>query len=121
MAEKKKRIWDNYQEIGEVLKSDSNKFVIAAAVRDGIRYINVREFYFRKRDGVWKPGKGGLAIPMAIPVKKGKEIIMPYTQFHGLLHKAAEIVKTLELYDEEHAIYTIKEDKKDGDSKPEDK
>ena len=51
MAEQK-RIWDNFKEIGEVRKSDSIKFVIAAAIRDGVKYINIREFYKRKRDEV---------------------------------------------------------------------
>ena len=65
-----KRIWDNYQEVGEVQKSDSIKFVIAAAIRDGVRYINIREFYLRKKDGVWRPGRDGITVPIKIPIKR---------------------------------------------------
>ena len=102
---KPKRIWDNYQEVGEVQKSDSIKFVIAAAIRDGVRYINIREFYLRKKDGVWRPGRDGITVPIKIPIKKGTEIIQPYYVFNKVLHETTEILATMELFDEAKAVF----------------
>ena len=50
-----KRLWDNYAVIGEVRKSDRIKFVIGAGVRDGVKYINIREFYHKKSEDTWNP------------------------------------------------------------------
>ena len=100
-----KRIWDNYQEVGEVLKSDHIKFVVAAAIRDGVRYINIREFYFRQKDGVWRPGRDGITVPIRIPIKKGEEIIQPYYAFSKLLDETTEVLAKMVLYDEARAIY----------------
>jgi len=82
-----KRIWDNFEEIAEVRKSDGIKFVIAAATREGFRYINIREFYMRKRDGVWMPGRDGITIPLKAPLQKGKQFIKPYVDLVEALAK----------------------------------
>lgn len=107
-----KRVWDNYRVIGEVQKSDCIKFVVAAAVRDGVKYINIREFYMRKRDGIWKPGRDGITIPMLVPVEKGTVLIKPYKELIKLFDQAGEELRTMELYDEKTAVYI--EDKVDG-------
>jgi len=108
----KKRIWDNYKEIGEVKKSDSIKFIVAAAIRDGVKYINIREFYIRKRDGVWRPGRDGITIPLVVPINKGKERLTPYSEMSELFVKAASELDVMDLADEEHAVYVIKKEKK---------
>lgn len=100
-----KRIWDNYAIIGEVFKSSSIKFVIAAGIRDGVRYINIREFYLRKRDNEWKPGRDGITVPLKIPVDKGTRIIEPYGEFIRLLVETKEALEVMELADEENAVY----------------
>lgn len=100
-----KRIWDNFQEIGEVQKSASIKFVIAAAVRNGVKYINIREFYKRKKDDVWMPGRDGITIPILVPLEENTKQIEPYKDMIKLLTDAAEVLKDIELYDEEHAVY----------------
>ena len=100
-----KRLWDNYREIGEVQKSNRIKLVIAAGIRDGVKYINIREFYFRQRDGVWKPGKYGITIPLEIPIEKGTKRIKPYEEFTSLIILAAEALADMDLADEEHAVY----------------
>lgn len=105
MAAKPKKIWDNFKEIGEVRKSDSIKFIIAAATRNGYRYINIREFYLRKRDNVWCPGRDGITIPLVAPLNKGEQFIKPYTDMANALAQAAEYVKTMELEDDEHAVW----------------
>lgn len=102
---KPKRIWDNFQEVGEVHKSPSIKFVIAAAVRDGIKYINIREFYLRKKDNVWRPGRDGITIPMIVPLNENTEHLEPYKDLLKLLGVTADVLKDIELYDEEHAVY----------------
>jgi hypothetical protein len=110
MAEQK-RIWDNFKEIGEVRKSDSIKFVIAAAIRDGVKYINIREFYKRKRDEVWMPSKDGITIPLVVPVNNGADRLTPYSKMVELISKAATELETMELADEAHAVYITKKEK----------
>lgn len=113
MTEKKKRIWDNYKEIGEVRKSDGIKFVIAAATREGYRYINIREFYFKKRNGEWKPGRDGITIPLKAPLNKGEKFIVPYESMLRVLAAAAKHAETMDLLDEEKAIWVDKKEKKE--------
>ena len=102
---KTRRIWDNYAIIGEVQKSSKIKFVIAAGIRDGVRYINIREFYLRQRDGVWKPGRDGITIPLRIPVDKGTKVIAPYDEFIKMLAEPKEALVVKELADEENAVF----------------
>ena len=111
MAENMKRIWDNYKVIGEVQKSGSIKFVIAAAIRDGVKYINIREFYIRKKDGVWMPGRDGITIPLVVPVNNGADRLTPYSEMVELISKAATELETMELADEAHAVYITKKEK----------
>lgn len=112
MAENMKRIWDNYKVIGEIKKSDSIKIVVAAAIRDGVRYINLREFYIRKRDNVWKPGRDGLTIPLMIPINKGTEMLKTYEGLLPLLNSAANELKIMPLEDANNAVYMERKDKK---------
>lgn len=100
-----KKIWDNYREIGEVRKSDGIKFVIAAATRNGYRFLNIREFYMRKKDGVWKPGRDGITIPLKAPLNKGEEFITPYDNMVKTLAEAAEFAAAMDLLDDENAVY----------------
>lgn len=111
---KAKRIWDNYEIIGEVQKSTGIKFVIAAATREGFRYINIREFYFRKRDGVWKPGRDGITIPLVAGINKGESFIKPYKELMFTLADAAKFAATMELIDADKAIW-IEPERKTAD------
>lgn len=104
-ATKAKRIWDNFVEVGEVRKSDGIKFVIAAATREGFRYINIREFYLRKRDGVWRPGRDGITVPLRAGLNKGETFITPFDDLIKVLQAAADKASTMELMDPEHAVY----------------
>lgn len=100
-----KRIWDNYEVIGEVQKSGRIKFVVAAAMRDGVRYINIREFYCRKKDGEWRPGRDGITIPLLIPIDQGTKFLFPYKELMAVLRSTAEHLQTMPLADETKAIY----------------
>ena len=106
-----KRIWDNFKEIGEVRKSDSIKFIVAAAIRDGVKYINIREFYKRKRDAVWMPGRDGITIPLVVPINNGADRLTPYSEMIELISKTATELETMELADEAHAVYITKKEK----------
>lgn len=105
--QKMKRIWDNYKVIGEVQKSDAIKFVIAAAIRDGVKYINIREFYNKKSTGEWKPGRDGITIPVIVPINKGATLIKPIEGISGLLSQALEELSTLPIADEANAVYMV--------------
>lgn len=106
-----KRIWDNYKVIGEVRKSDAIKFVVAAAIRDGVKYINIREFYKRKRDEVWMPGRDGITIPLVVPISKGTARLAPCSELTVLIAKTAAELDTMPLADEAHAVYIAKKEK----------
>jgi len=112
MAGKAKKIWDNYKVIGEVRKSEAIKLVVAAAYRDGVQYINIREFYIRKRDNVWMPGRDGITVPIIIPVNGGKERVHTYDKLSELMAATATELATMPIEDAENAVwYTPKEAK----------
>lgn len=111
MATKPKKIWDNYEVIGEVRKSDRIKFVVAAATRDGFRYINIREFYMRQRDGEWKPGRDGITIPLRAPLNNGKEFIDPCVNMLEVIKNAAIAVTTMPLADDTKAVWMMPKEK----------
>ncbi len=109
---KAKKIWDNYKVIGEVRKSDAIKLQVAAAYRDGVQYINIREFYMRKRDNEWMPGRDGITVPVVIPVNGGKERVHTYTQLSDLMAAAVAELAAMPMEDANNAVwYTPKEDK----------
>ena len=107
-----KRLWDNYAVIGEVRKSDRIKFVIGAGVRDGVKYINIREFYHKKSEDTWKPGRDGITVPLRIPVDGATQIIEPYSDFIKILAEAAEALEVMELEDEDNAVYIEQKERK---------
>lgn len=102
---KPKKVWDNYKELFEIQKSDRIKFVVAAATRDGFRYINIREFYFKVRDGVWKPGRDGITIPLMAPLNKGESLIKPAEAMYEALAQAMHYTENMELADPEHEVW----------------
>lgn len=110
MAETR-RIWDNYKVVGEVQKSDSIKLVIAAACRDGVKYINIREFYLRKRDNTWMPSRDGITCPIEIPVNSGKEICKSYEGLVAALDKTVRTLADMPLMDEKNAVYIEKKER----------
>ena len=111
MATKPKKIWDNYKELFEIRKSDRIKFVVAAATRDGFRYVNIREFYLRQRDSEWRPGRDGITIPLHAPIDKGTNIIHPMADFLKAVAEAIPVVEAMELADDDNAVwYPAKEE-----------
>lgn len=109
--EEKKRIWDNFEEVCEVQKSEGQKYVIAATTRAGYRYLNIREFYKRKRDGVWKPSMDGIVIPLIVPINGGETVLHPLDGFVEALVKAGGVAATMELMDESKAVFAPKKGK----------
>lgn len=102
---KRKKIWDNYKVIGEVQKSNAIKFVVGAGIRDGVRYINIREFYNRKRDNAWMPGRDGITIPLIFPINQGTEMLHPFDCMTDVMKKAAEELNVMPLEDEANAVW----------------
>ena len=100
-----KRIWDNFVEIAEVRKSDGIKFIIAAATRDGFRYINIREFYLRKKDNQWMPGRDGITIPLKAPLNKGEQFIEPLADMLAAINAAHVTANTMDLMDDTKAVW----------------
>lgn len=107
-----KRLWDNYAIIGEVQKNNKIKFVLGAGIRDGVRYINIREFYLRQRDGAWMPGRDGITLPLAVPIDEGTKILKPYSEMLKMLDETARALEVMELSDEDNAVYVEKKVRK---------
>lgn len=104
---KPKKIWDNCKFIGEVQKSERTKLRVELVARDGVRYINVREWYMKKSEGVWKPGLGGFAVPVRIPIEE--HIVQPAEELVKLMQKAIEEAPNFPLEDEANAVWSVKE------------
>lgn len=123
MAEEKtkqKKIWDNYREVAHVRKNDRLKFVIVAGCREGYRCISIREFYWRKKDNSWQPGRDGIVIPLVSPLGKTNRpdctavptMIRPMDGMLEDIKKAIEVVSEMDLADPAHelwATFTVKE------------
>lgn len=110
-----RKLWDNYQEVAVIQKSERLRFVIAACTREGYRCINIREFYYVKRDNAWKPGRDGIMIPIAAPLKKTRrpdpnnppKIIYPMQEMMLALAQAAEIAMDMDLEDSENEVWLM--------------
>lgn len=108
-----KIIWDNNEVIGDTLLSEKTKLVVAASIRNGVRYVNLRQFY-KRRDGVWMPSLNGICIGIDVPTSssEGKEHIVPLPEIERLVKECVARVKEMPLYDENNVVYSKpKEDK----------
>ena len=108
-----KRIWDNSQQIGFVQKAPKLRVNMELVARDGIKYINLREFYCR-RDEVdnYKPSIKGLVIPVVLPHEDGTSTSVA-ENFYAMFAQAMKAAEEFELYNEANAVYEkLKEDDK---------
>jgi hypothetical protein len=105
----RKKVWDNYKVVGEATKGPKNKFVVGLGTRDGVKYINIREFYKCKRDNHWKPSLSGIAIPIEFPIVTGDDvkILKPANGIAILIKMAKELAVDFELADPEHEVWYI--------------
>ena len=110
MAEMK-RIWDNFETIGEVQKTDRTKFMVSTATRDGYRYVVVREFYKAVKTDTWHPAKDGIMIPLAVPLKNNGGTITPATDLFGMLKTAILQAAKMELMDESKMVFVERKQK----------
>lgn len=108
-----RKLWDNYEEIAIVQKSDRLRFVVAACTREGYRCVNIREFYYVKRDGVWKPGRDGIMVPVIAPLHKTRKpdpnnppkMIHPMADMLLALTQAAEVAAEMDLENVDNEIW----------------
>lgn len=98
-----KKVWDNCKFIGEVQKTGSTKYKVELVARDGVKYINIREWYKRKRDNEYKPGRNGIAVPIEIPINE--EVTDVISEFMRVVGLAINESNDFELEDEENAVY----------------
>ena len=106
----KKLIWNNCKKIGEVKKSNRTKVVVELVARDGVKYINIRGWYIRKRDNEWKPALDGIAIPISIPID-GK-LARPTEGLLELIQEALTHVEDFPIEDEANAVWAESKKKK---------
>lgn len=106
MEEKKTKVWDNCELIGEVQKSERTKLRIELVARDGIKSINIREWYLKKSEGVWKPAITGFAVPLLIPTEQGR--IAPAAELQKLVAEAIAKAPDFEIENEANAVWAVK-------------
>ena len=106
----KKLIWNNCKRIGEVKKSNRTKLVVELVARDGVKYINIRGWYIRKRDNEWRPAMEGFAVPVEVPID-GK-LARPTEGLLELIQEALTHVEDFPIEDEANAVWAENKKKK---------
>jgi len=106
----KKLIWNNCKRIGEVKKSNRTKVVVELVARDGVKYINIRGWYIRKRDNEWKPALDGIAIPIEIPIDD--KLAKPTEGLLELIQEALAQAEDFPIEDEANAVWAESKKKK---------
>lgn len=100
-----RKVWDNYRKIGEVQKNETNKYYVGAGIKDGVKYLHIHEFYYRKRTGDWMPGRTGISIPIAMPIENAIKILTPLEDLLKVIDETTKALATMELADPEHEVY----------------
>lgn len=103
-------VWNNCKRIGEVIKSERTKLVVELVARDGVKYVNIRGWYIRKRDNEWRPAMEGFAIPVGIPIQG--ELVNPTVELLELVEKALSMADEFAIEDAENAVWTPKKPRK---------
>lgn len=106
----KKLIWNNRKKIGEVKKSNRTKVTVELVARDGVKYINIRGWYIRKRDNEWRPALDGIAIPIEIPIDS--KLARPTEGLLELIQEALTHVEDFPIEDEANAVWAESKKKK---------
>lgn len=105
-----KLVWNNCKRIGEVIKSERTKLVVELVARDGVKYINIRGWYIRKRDNEWRPAMEGFAIPVGIHIQG--ELERPTDELMKLIEEALSMADDFAIEDEANAVWTPKKPRK---------
>lgn len=100
------KVWDNCIKIGETMKYDRRKLVVELVARDGVKMLNIREWYKAKRDETWKPAWHGILIPFAVPVDG--VIHKPMKDVMRFVNEAIGMLATFSIDDPENAVYAVK-------------
>jgi len=110
MAEEKMvRIWDSCELIGELKKTERTKLRIELVARDGVKYVNIREWYLRKKDVTWMPSIAGFATPIQIPIEGS--IATPMNDLIALIMQAVEKSSAFPIENAATAVYVAKKSK----------
>ena len=111
-------VWDTLEPITAIQKYDSTYLIFKAAVRDGIRFVNITEATYSKSTGNlhYRRG-GGISIPLRVPIKGGTEIIEPIKEFIEAFNQTVAAHENVPLEDPETRVVITKEVKsKNGEN-----
>lgn len=104
-------LWQNYRIIGDAIKvPGSTKYQVSTGIRDGVRYILIWTFYFKKSDSTWAAGRHGVSIPLIYPINDGMDRITPMHDVLKLVADAIALSKDLPLADTDHEVLRIRKD-----------
>lgn len=112
---KPRKLWDNHKEVAVIQKSDRLRIAVDACTRDGFRCLSIREYYFAKRDGVWKPGRDGIIVPIMAPIGKTRtpdpnnppKMIYPLKELLKALVLATDVAMEMDLEDPENEVWLM--------------
>ena len=108
MAERRIKFWDNRVHIGDAMKSSHNKLSVEIVTREGVKYVNIRGMYKKKRDASWGYEMSGCSVPIAVPMD-GK-VVSPARDLANLIMEALSKADDVALVDEDNAVWKIKND-----------
>lgn len=102
-------IWNNCKHIGDVHKSPWTKYKVELVARDGVKYINIREWYMRKKDSKWFPSSKGVVIPIAIPIEG--VVQEPLQAVLALIKTTLNEAKSFKIEDHENTVWSVPRNK----------
>lgn len=99
MSEKVVVLWDNYKRIGELQTTDHKKIIIGSACREGVKYVNLHEWYALKSAPTeWKPSNRGISLPVDAII--GEENVEGVAEeIVSLMHEALSVIVDMPIHD----------------------
>jgi len=91
----RRKLYDNYEYVGEVIKGKNIKLVVSIVSQKGVKSVNVREFYRKEDTPEWMPNGNGHTTPVKIPVDM--VVTTPAAELLLLISKAIQLAPNFPL------------------------
>lgn len=97
-------MFTNCVEVGQVHKTPNSKFVFKILCQNGMKYIQIKEWFKRTNEAEWYPGTRGITLPLSQPELEGYSQTIYDDTLHMLL-ESKKVSDTVELDNPENYIY----------------
>lgn len=108
-------LFDNHEYLYEVRTTVNTKYKIGISVKDGIKYLNIREFYRKHGAEYWSPSNRGILMPYNKRVKDEDGHFETINIAGDVLNAALEIEKhlaTFPIYNADNTVWVEKRSSK---------